>query len=225
MRPGLGCLSLLLVLLLAAALPFLFVGVLNAALLKLRLDPQVATIVVLAILAGSFVNVPVRRIVRSEAVVFDHGGLFGLLGVWPRLMRVRRETVVAVNVGGCVVPVALAIYETTYLLGETGALAGLALAVSMNTLVCYVLARPVPGVGIVMPGLVPPVVAAVMALTLVPAQATPVAFVSGVLGPVVGADLLHLRDVGRIASATISIGGAGTFDGILLSGIVAAYLA
>ncbi|MDE3018136.1 MAG: DUF1614 domain-containing protein [Nitrospirota bacterium] len=41
----------------------------------------------------------------------------------------------------------------------------------------------------------------------------------------VGADLLHLRDIARIATGTASIGGAGTFDGIVLSGIVAAYLA
>ena len=33
------------------------------------------------------------------------------------------------------------------------------------------------------------------------------------------------RGVGGIASAMVSIGGAGTFDGILLSGIVAVYLA
>jgi len=41
----------------------------------------------------------------------------------------------------------------------------------------------------------------------------------------IGADLLHLRDIGRIAPAGVaSIGGAGSFDGIVLSGILAAYL-
>jgi uncharacterized membrane protein len=46
-----------------------------------------------------------------------------------------------------------------------------------------------------------------------------------VLGPLIGADLLHLRDIEKIATGIASIGGAGTFDGIVLSGIVAAYLA
>jgi uncharacterized membrane protein len=63
------------------------------------------------------------------------------------------------------------------------------------------------------------------ALFLVPDQAPPVAFVAGVLGPLIGADLLHLRDIEKIATGIASIGGAGTFDGIVLSGIVAAYLA
>jgi uncharacterized membrane protein len=49
--------------------------------------------------------------------------------------------------------------------------------------------------------------------------------VAGVVGSLVGADLLHLADVRRIGTGMASIGGAGTFDGIVLSGIIAAYLA
>jgi hypothetical protein len=46
------------------------------------------------------------------------------------------------------------------------------------------------------------------------------------VGPRVGADLLHLKDVDRIAATGVaSIGGAGTFEGIVLSGILSAYLA
>jgi len=44
-------------------------------------------------------------------------------------------------------------------------------------------------------------------------------------GPPIGADLLHLRDISTLETGVASIGGAGTFDGIVLSGIVAAYLA
>jgi len=97
-------------------------------------------------------------------------------------------------------------------------------AVVVNTVVCYRLARPIPQVGIAMPGLVPAIVAALCALVLAPEWAAPVAFVAGVAGPLVGADLLHLEDIARIATGVASIGGAGTFDGIVLSGIVAAYL-
>jgi hypothetical protein len=45
------------------------------------------------------------------------------------------------------------------------------------------------------------------------------------LDPWVGADLLHLREIERIESSMVSIGGAGTFDGFLLMGILALYLA
>jgi uncharacterized membrane protein len=94
----------------------------------------------------------------------------------------------------------------------------------VNVIVCYLIARPVAGVGIVMPGIVSPV-AAVLALLLASDIAPPVAFIIGVVGPLVGADLLHLRDLEVNAIGVVSVGGAGTFDGIVLSGIVAAYLA
>jgi uncharacterized membrane protein len=100
------------------------------------------------------------------------------------------------------------------------------IAALVTTVVCYLLARPVPGIGIAIPGFVPPLVSAASALLLAPDQAAPVAFVAGVVGSLVGADLLHLKDVYRIATTGMaSIGGAGTFDGIVLSGIMAAYLA
>jgi uncharacterized membrane protein len=62
-------------------------------------------------------------------------------------------------------------------------------------------------------------------MLLAPDIAPPVAFVVGVTGPLVGADLLHLRDIHLTETGVVSIGGAGTFDGIVLSGVVAAYLA
>ena len=76
-----------------------------------------------------------------------------------------------------------------------------------------------------MPGLVPAAIAAILALLFAPGDAAPVAYVAGVAGPLIGADLLHLREIEASAVGVASIGGAGTFDGIVLSGIVAAYLA
>ena len=95
----------------------------------------------------------------------------------------------------------------------------------VNIAVCYFLARPVQGVGILLPGLVPAAVAAILALIFAPSEAAPVAYVAGVAGPLIGADLLHLKEIEQSAVGVASIGGAGTFDGIVLSGIVAAYLA
>jgi len=45
------------------------------------------------------------------------------------------------------------------------------------------------------------------------------------LGPLIGADLLHLDDIEAIGAGVASIGGAGTFDGIVLSGLAATVLA
>lgn len=82
--------------------------------------------------------------------------------------------------------------------------------------------------GIMMPGLVSPLVAVSLTWLLLPfgsPDRAPVAFVGGVLGPLIGANLLHLRDISRLSTGLLSMGGAGTFDGIVLSGILAALLA
>jgi len=223
---GLSWLPLLFFLVLLVLLPFVFGQLFTAALIKLKLDPSTALLVVIGIFLGSPINIPVKRMSREESVVADPLTVFGLQGWWPSLQRVRRETIIAVNVGGCLIPVSLAIYEAAHLaVAGQHALLGLLLAVVINTGVCYWMAKPVEGVGIAMPGLFPAIVASISALLLVPDQAPPVAFVAGVLGPLIGADLLHLRDIEKIATGIASIGGAGTFDGIVLSGIVAAYLA
>jgi uncharacterized membrane protein len=116
------------------------------------------------------------------------------------------------------------VYEAT-LSVRHGAGVALLAATVLNVAVCYRVARPVPGVGVLMPGLIPAALAAASALLLAPEIAPPVAFVAGTLGPLVGADLLHLRRVEEMETGIVSIGGAGTFDGIVLSGIVALYLA
>jgi uncharacterized membrane protein len=219
-------LPLLLFLVLLAMLPFVFGHLFTMALIKLKLDPTIALLIVIGIFLGSPVNIPVKRIPRTEPMPADPLAVFGLAGRWPSTMRVRQETIIAVNVGGCLIPVALAAYESLHLMA-TGwqPLSGLLLAIFINTVMCYRMAKPIEGIGIAMPGLLPPLIAAMSALLLVPDQAPPVAFVAGVLGPLIGADLLHLRDVSKLSTGIASIGGAGTFDGIVLSGIVAAYLA
>ena len=56
-------------------------------------------------------------------------------------------------------------------------------------------------------------------------EPVPIAFTAGVAGPIIGADLLHLKDLPDTPVGVMSIGGAGTFDGIVLSGVLAALLA
>lgn len=219
-------LPLFLFLILLVLLPFVFGQLFTSALIKLKLEPTTALLVVVGIFMGSAINIPVKRISRREVVLSDPLAVFGLAGWWPMFQRVRRDTVIAVNVGGCLIPGALAMYETMQLMAMGWRpFAGLLLAISINTIACYWMAKPIEGIGIAMPGLLPPLLAALSALIFVPDQAPPVAFVAGVLGPLIGADLLHLRDIEKIATGIASIGGAGTFDGIVLSGIVAAYLA
>jgi uncharacterized membrane protein len=51
-----------------------------------------------------------------------------------------------------------------------------------------------------------------------------VAYVSGTLGTLIGADLTNLHSIGKLGAPVASIGGAGTFDGVFLSGLIAVLL-
>lgn len=217
---------LLIVAILVVLFPFLFGELMFASLTKLHLSPSIALVCVIAIFGGGLINIPIKSIVRDGDVIEHPLAVYGLAGLWPQLQRMRRTTIIAVNVGGCLIPAGLALYEIVYLAAVS--LSGLAAAAAgcvANVVVCYLIARPIAGIGIAMPGVVSPVVAAVVALWLAPNMAPPVAFIIGVIGPLVGADLLHLGDIEVSEIGVVSVGGAGTFDGIVLSGIVAAYLA
>jgi uncharacterized membrane protein len=52
-----------------------------------------------------------------------------------------------------------------------------------------------------------------------------VAYISGTFGVLIGADLLNLKNLTALKAPVVSIGGAGTFDGIFLTGIIAVLLA
>ncbi len=218
-------LSLFAFILLLLAFPLLFGELMARSLTKLHVSPGAALLLMTGIILGGLVNIPVKRIIHKEPIAVHPLAVFGVSDFWPQLRRTRRETVIAVNLGGCLIPTALAIYELLNIaaLGAQGLIA-VGVAGGVNCVACYFLARPVPGVGIVMPGLVPPFIAATLALLLAPENAAPVAFVAGIAGPLIGADLMHLKQIRSSAVGMASIGGAGTFDGIVLSGIVAAYL-
>lgn len=92
-------------------------------------------------------------------------------------------------------------------------------------MVAHSLARPVKGLGIAMPALIPPLIATLIALIISAENAALLAYVSGTLGVLIGADLLNLNKVLELDAPIVSIGGAGTFDGIFLTGIISALLA
>jgi len=216
---------LIIAVVLMALLPVLFGELMFASFTKLHLTPSMALLCVLAIFVGGLVNIPIKSIARDWDVIEDPFTVYGLSGLWPQRRRVRRTTIVAVNVGGCLIPAGLVLYEIAYLgAASPSGLAAAFVGCVANVAVCYLVARPIAGIGIVMPGVVSPTTAVILALLLAPQTAAPVAFIIGVVGPLVGADLLHLKGVSAGTTGVVSIGGAGTFDGIVLSGVVAAYL-
>jgi uncharacterized membrane protein len=218
--------SILLFLFMFILFPLVFGELMVAALAKLHLSEDTAVMLFLGILFGGLINIPVARLERDTPATVHPLAVYGLPKVWPQLGRSTQHTIIAVNVGGALIPIGIALYEATHLAALGGGiLLATAAASAVNAVTCFLIARPVAGVGIAMPGFVSPLVAIVSALLIAPENAAPVAFIVGVTGPLVGADLFHLQDIKNTGAGMASIGGAGTFDGIVLSGIVAAYLA
>jgi uncharacterized membrane protein len=174
---------------------------------------------VVASLLGGMLNIPIARL-RGKATV--EVGEIRVFGVRYRVPVVSRgqSTVLAVNVGGALIPtgVSLLLAARDDLWGQAAA------GVAIVAAVAWRIARPVPGLGIALPGLVPPIVAAFAALVIASPAPAALAYIAGTLGTLIGADLLHLGRVRDLGAGMVSIGGAGTFDGVFMSGILAALL-
>jgi len=131
------------------------------------------------------------------------------------------RTIIAINVGGCLVPL---VFSASLIYRFPFSVIELVVAIILVSAICYFSSRPVAGFGIGMPPLVAPVAAALTAVMLNHELAAPLAYICGTLGVLFGADLLRMKDIGKLGAPIASIGGAGTFDGIFLTGIVAVLL-
>ncbi len=168
---------------------------------------------------GSYINIPVYEL-APHAVQSGHIGSFGgMLYVIPEVTN-WPATIIAINVGGAVIPTLLSLYlifkNRLYFRGLV--------AIAIVTLCVHAVAYPVQGVGIAEPTFVPPIVSTMAALLLSREYAPPLAYIGGSLGTLIGADLLNLGKVQGLGAPVASIGGAGTFDGIFVTGILSVLL-
>jgi uncharacterized membrane protein len=132
-----------------------------------------------------------------------------------------RGTIIAINVGGAVIPTLMSIYLLIkYQLWVKGLV-----ATAIIALVIHWMASPVPGLGIAVPVFVPVIATAIVAVLMSRQHAAPIAYIGGSLGTLIGADLTNLDKVRGLGTPVASIGGAGTFDGVFLTGILAVLLA
>jgi len=207
-------------LLLAVVIALLEIGVLEYAYEKMGVNRRWISILLVLSLLGSYVNIPIAELGGGQIVSGRVVTFFGMRHVVPAV-HAWRNTILAVNLGGAVIPVLLSLY-----LVAKNVMYGPALvSVAIVTVVVHRLAQPVPGVGIAVPMLVPPAVAASVAMLLSSGSRPALAYVCGTLGTLVGGDLLNLAKLYGLGAPVASIGGAGTFDGVFLTGIVAVLLA
>jgi uncharacterized membrane protein len=196
------------------------VGILGYAYQTIGINRRYIFLLLLMCFWGSYINIPIYRlppeIIRSAGQVT----FFGIPYVIPTVTQ-WPGTVIAVNVGGAVIPTILCIY----LIFKNQLFSTALIGVAVVSVIVHWLAYPVPGVGIAEPVLVPLVTAAIVAMLLSMRYAPALAYISGTLGTLIGADLLNLAKIQGLGAPIASIGGAGTFDGIFTTGILAVLLA
>lgn len=161
---------------------------------------------IMASVALSFVNIPLYRTAESDEV--------------------------GINVGGCILPLTLSVY---LLYGIRSVLESIAIAVIITAIFVIIVAWKssfyVKGTGVLSPAFLVPLIStlAVCLLTFGENGADNVLFLRLSLGyslstmaMIIGTDLCHMKKIGNDGSCGdhMSMGGAGIFDGVWLSGIV-----
>ncbi|MDY6943816.1 MAG: DUF1614 domain-containing protein [Pseudomonadota bacterium] len=202
----------------AAFLTLIEIGVITVAFDKLGLSERSALNLFLLSVLGSMINLPLFSIRRHRQTGPPHQ-----LPPFPWLQQRGRpdRTLIAVNVGGGLIPVMFSVYLYSW---HTLPVSTVLIAIAAVSGACYLASRPIPRLGIGMPILVGPLSAAAVAIFTYPENSAPLAYICGTIGVLIGADLLRLPDIGRLDAPVASIGGAGTFDGMFITGLIAVLL-
>jgi uncharacterized membrane protein len=194
------------------------IGLLHIAAEKLGIGFGKALFGLFLSLLGSVINIPLFTLPQPPDIPPSFYGGWLLGPVRPHPDRI----IVAINLGGAIMPILFSLYLLTRF---EHILLPVVLGTFIVTSISYFLSRPISGLGIAMPIFIPPMAAAICAFIFASDHGPAVAYISGTFGVIIGADLLRLRSVQQIGATVVSIGGAGTFDGIFLTGIVAVLLA
>jgi uncharacterized membrane protein len=215
-------LPFLMVLLLLFAITVLLIElrIVGYAYERIGVSRRFMLILLLLSFLGSYINIAVAQLPPEQMYA---AGIVQYFGV-PYVVPVQIEspgTIIAVNVGGAVVPTLLSLY----LIVKNGFYGKALVAIALVTIIVHFMAHPVPGVGITEPIFVPPLATAFVALVISREHAAPLAYAAGSLGTLIGADLLNLGKIAGLGAPIASIGGAGKFDGIFVTGLIAVLLA
>lgn len=195
-------------------------GALRYAYMRLGMSSVTTLLLLLGSLLGSYFNIPVAELPAQHVVSGQDIAFYGMRYVVPVVVA-WPGTIIAVNVGGALLPAAVSLY----LLFKHRLWIRAIVAVAGIAAICHMLARPTPGLGIAVPVFVPAIATAIVALLLSRRNAAPLAYIGGSLGTLIGADLLNLGVIQGMGAPVASIGGAGTFDGIFLTAILAVLFA
>ena len=240
---------IVLVLLIIIGLPLLFFGIIGAAFANLGLGFWVIAGLIIACIVGSFINIPITTLYPKKEKIEEEipekpkgqyaPSMYDKMYNTDRFVSCcepkeeKRGTQISLNVGGALIPILVSCYVLVMAcMGKISAdpwyLVKIIGATVLVTITAYIAARPVKGIGVAIPFIIPPAVTLIIALILGGGFGLPaagIAYFAGTMGVLIGGDLLHLRKVTDENTPMLSIGGAGTFDGIFLTGVLTALLA
>ncbi|GIW47018.1 MAG: hypothetical protein KatS3mg078_0895 [Deltaproteobacteria bacterium] len=196
------------------------IGIIHYAYEKIGIDKHLVAVLLLLSLLGSYINIPILKL-PTQVVIIERETVsyFGIRYVIPRSLEVR-ATVVAINVGGAIIPTLLSVYLAIKNALYIQSIIGTAIVATLINRI----AKPIPGLGIAVPVFIPAILSAVIGILFSKDLASPLAYIVGSLGTLIGADLMNLNKIKELRAPVVSIGGAGTFDGIFLTGILAVLL-
>jgi uncharacterized membrane protein len=210
-------------------IPLFILGIIGAAFTRLGLLWPAALALVLLILVGSFVNIPFYRIRRDmvRAAPPDPDGnlfaaRFAVTPIW--------ETVIAVNLGGGIIPAGMAaflVYQAVMVTGTTVLLV-VSLCAAIVLVITFISTHEITGIGIRVPFIIPALTALLTGILLTGGTgltAAVTAFAGGTLGTIAGGNLAHLCHVRDLEVPEISIGGSGTFGAVFLCCVLPALIA
>ncbi|OKY77566.1 MAG: putative membrane protein [Candidatus Methanohalarchaeum thermophilum] len=203
-------------------IPFLMAYLVLSVGSILGFSPFMTLLIYMLILIGSAVNIPIFKLEKKETVAMPERDVFGFK--FPdQLFRESKYITVSLNLGGAIIPTLLSFYLLLTIPIEE------IYATMVATLIVVFVskkgARLVEGAGISMPMIIPPLTAVLASMfslilfNLPFINLAKISFFSGVLGVLIGADILNLNKIKKLRVSMISIGGAGTFDGIFLTGV------
>ena len=197
----------------------------------LEVPPYLVLLIFLLSLFGSYVNIRIKEVESIQPIIYLREAYF--FGVRWRIPEIRYgpgKMVIAINVGGALIPLFFSLYllffsVPAHEINPLISYVKIIVAFIVVTLVVHAFAKPVKGMGIAIPSFIPPVISAVVAAILYPiyVKTNPfiIAYVAGTLGTLVGADLLNWKKIPELGAPMASIGGAGVFDGVYMTGIAA----
>jgi uncharacterized membrane protein len=215
-------------------IPYIIVFFRGALAVGLGIPPETVGGFMVLSLLGSMANIPLYEVTtRSPIHTYRRVSFFGVTWRLPAIEMGFRKTLVTMNVGGALIPLLFSAYLLLWSIPRVSpdpvtTYVKMAFVLTVVTFVVYRSSSLIKGLGIATPAFVPATTVAAATLFvhwLSPLSCpTQIAYVGGTLGTLIGADLLNLRKIADLGAPVVSIGGAGTFDGVFTTGLISVLL-